>query len=174
MKLPRVRFTVRCLMIAVAALGIVLAFLRSLIIFLDSPFLAGPREEAEWAPVLFVSRASLCGAALWLVLFLRERFPRRDSPSPEDRRGLTVDPGQGSALRLLPTTLGRCMIAAAVVSVPAIILDAIRHLGIALDDRFAPLFALYTVLGFCSIPAAPLGMVVLLYALLRPNQKRVP
>jgi hypothetical protein len=67
-------------MFAVAVAGIALAFLKSLVTFLDSPFL-GPDPEgiAGWAPILFALRASFCGSALWALLWLRKCLRGRET-----------------------------------------------------------------------------------------------
>lgn len=78
MKLTPLRLPIWRLMFAVAVAGIAMAFLNSLVTFLDSPFL-GPDPDgiAEWAPLLFLLRASSCGAALWAFVWLRRRMRRR-------------------------------------------------------------------------------------------------
>lgn|GEM_PF-5840055 len=59
------------LMITVAAIGVGLFFLKSLVSFLDSPFLGpDPREEAATAPILLLIRASACGVAIWGLVIL--------------------------------------------------------------------------------------------------------
>ncbi len=77
MKLSPVRFTILQLMLAVAAVGITLVFLKFLVIFLNSPFMDGPRDEAEQAPILFAARALPCGIILWGLLVLRKRLQSR-------------------------------------------------------------------------------------------------
>ena len=73
-----IRFTMLEMMFWVAVAGIAVFFLKSLVTFGNSPLLDGDREEAFWAPILFAGRALTCGAALWLVLFLRKRLRGRE------------------------------------------------------------------------------------------------
>jgi hypothetical protein len=70
-------FTPLDMMFWVAIAGIALFFLRSFVIFGNSPLLDGDREEALWAPILFAGRALTCGVALWLILVLRKRIRGR-------------------------------------------------------------------------------------------------
>ena len=77
---PRLlRFSMSELMFGVAIAGIAVFFLSSLITFLNSPFLAGPVEEAERAPILFGYRALTCGLVFWGLLALRGWLRRRQS-----------------------------------------------------------------------------------------------
>jgi hypothetical protein len=84
MRRHRVRLTIWRLMFAVAVFGIALAFLKSVVAFLDSPFL-GPDPEGirGWAPILFGLRALFCAAALGALLFLRKRLQGRETGKPE-------------------------------------------------------------------------------------------
>jgi hypothetical protein len=87
---PRpLRFSISELMFGVAVVGIGVFFLTSLITFLNSPFLAGPVEEADRAPILFGYRALTCGLVFWGLLALREWLRRRHSDKPH--RSLRLD-----------------------------------------------------------------------------------
>jgi hypothetical protein len=80
MRLLPIRFTILQIMFWVAVAGIALYFLKSLVIFGNSPFLDGDPDEAFWAPILFASCALICGAAsvaLWLIVVLRKRLGGR-------------------------------------------------------------------------------------------------
>jgi hypothetical protein len=72
MQPPPMRFTILQLIFGVAVVGIALVFLKSLVTFLNSPFLDGSVEEANWAPVLFASRTATCGVALWVSVTASE------------------------------------------------------------------------------------------------------
>jgi hypothetical protein len=94
MQLPPKRFTILQMMFWVALVGVAMFFLKSLITFLNSPFLAGPVEEANWAPILFAFRTTTCGVALWVLFKVRKRYRCREADeadSPASPRTAACD-----------------------------------------------------------------------------------
>src|SRR4051794_38223780 len=79
MQLPPKRFTILQMMFWISVVGVALFFLKSLIAFLNSPFLAGPVEEANWAPILFAFRTATCGVVVWVLFNLRKRYQCREA-----------------------------------------------------------------------------------------------
>jgi hypothetical protein len=80
------RFTILALMFAVGQVAILLAFLKSTIVFLSSPPLfdrPDPGERAELAHMLFGLQVLTCVAASWALFIVRNFLQRRWSDKPD-------------------------------------------------------------------------------------------
>jgi hypothetical protein len=67
----RARFTMMDMICGVAFVGIALFFLKSLVTFLNAPFLEGDLIESVLAIPEFLIRTLFCASSSWLVLVLR-------------------------------------------------------------------------------------------------------